>query len=174
MISVTHFRSRRSVLRAACAGRARRAGRPSRLRARHLARSTDDRRGWLLVTEWENVGSYRRALGNYEVKLHATPLLGEALDLPSAFERLPTSPPGGADDAARERSRVRRTATPGWFPTPSGVDVARWTALTVWAAAFGCDIAQDGIPYWRSDLLLWLVIGLARREHRQAQHLSRS
>ena len=63
-----------------------------------LGRSTDDADDWVLVTEWENVGSYRRALGNYEVKLHATPLLGEALDLPELVRV-----------AARGR---RRTATP--------------------------------------------------------------
>jgi hypothetical protein len=34
------------------------------------------------------VGSYRRALGNFDVKLRAAPLLGEALDLPSSFESL--------------------------------------------------------------------------------------
>jgi heme oxygenase (mycobilin-producing) len=42
----------------------------------------------VLVTEWENIGSYRRALGNYDVKLRATPLLGESADLPSSFESL--------------------------------------------------------------------------------------
>ena len=49
----------------------------------------------MLVTEWENVGSYRRALGNYDVKLRATPLLGEAIDLPSAFESLADVSAGG-------------------------------------------------------------------------------
>ena len=61
-----------------------------------LGRSTDDTAQWVLVTEWENVGSYRRALGSYDVKLHATPLLAEALDLPSAFEALVDIGPGGA------------------------------------------------------------------------------
>jgi hypothetical protein len=53
-----------------------------------LARSADDETHWVLVTEWANVGSYRRALGGYEVKLHATPVLAEAIDLPSSFEPL--------------------------------------------------------------------------------------
>ena len=35
---------------------------------------------------WENVGAYRRALSSYDVKLHAVPLLGRAIDEPSAFE----------------------------------------------------------------------------------------
>jgi quinol monooxygenase YgiN len=64
------------------------AGRPGYLRGT-VARSTDDPERWLLVTEWANVGSYRRAL-------RATPLLAEAVDLPSAFEPLADVPPGGA------------------------------------------------------------------------------
>ncbi len=60
-----------------------------------MGRSTDDDSAWLLLTEWENVGSYRRALGNYDVKLRATPLLGDALDLPSSFESLAELSAGG-------------------------------------------------------------------------------
>jgi antibiotic biosynthesis monooxygenase len=63
------------------------AARPGYLRGT-LGRSTDDPTAWLLLTEWENVGSYRRALGNYDVKLRATPLLGEAIDLATSFESL--------------------------------------------------------------------------------------
>ena len=48
---------------------------------------------------------------------------------------------------------------PAWL-TPRVLTYARWTALTGWALAFGYDIASDGVPYWRSDLLLWLAIGL--------------
>lgn len=55
-----------------------------------LGRSTDDDTHWVLVTEWENVGSYRRALGAWDVKLHANPLLAEAIDLPSSYEPLVT------------------------------------------------------------------------------------
>jgi quinol monooxygenase YgiN len=63
------------------------AARPGYLRG-SAGRSTDEPARWVLVTEWANVGSYRRALGAYEVKLHATALLAQALDLPSAFEEL--------------------------------------------------------------------------------------
>jgi hypothetical protein len=59
-------------------------------------RSTDEPTRWVLVTEWRNVGSYRRALGGFEVKLHATPLLAQAVDLPSAFESLLVAAPDGA------------------------------------------------------------------------------
>ena len=53
-----------------------------------VCRATDDAGSWLLLTEWESVGAYRRGLGGYQVKLLATPLLSQALDQPSAFEEL--------------------------------------------------------------------------------------
>ena len=88
MISVTHFRSDAAAFEErAGAALAVLAARPGFVRG-NVGRSTDDEHEWVLVSEWTNVGSYRRALGNYEVKLHATPLLGEALDLPSSFESL--------------------------------------------------------------------------------------
>lgn len=88
MISVTHFRAGDTGFseRAADALAALSA-RPGFVRGT-LGRSTDDDGDWVLLTEWQNVGSYRRALGNYDVKLRATPLLGEAVDLPSSFEAL--------------------------------------------------------------------------------------
>jgi hypothetical protein len=50
---------------------------------------------WCLVTEWESVGAYRRALGAYEVKVAANPLLAESLDEPSAYETLASAEPSG-------------------------------------------------------------------------------
>lgn len=95
MISVTHFRSAADDFRRrADEALAALSARPGYLRGT-LGRSTDDDSAWTLVTEWQNVGSYRRALGNYDVKLHATPLLGEAVDLPSTFEPLVDVSPGG-------------------------------------------------------------------------------
>ena len=73
----------------------------------NAARATDDPTRWVLVTEWLNVGSYRRALGGYEVKLYATPLFAQAIDEPSAFEPLLTAEAGVAPV---ERSSDR---TPG-------------------------------------------------------------
>ncbi len=64
-----------------------------------VGRSTDDVDAWVLVTEWENVGSYRRALGTWDVKLHATPLLASARDLPSGFESLVEIAAGGETTA---------------------------------------------------------------------------
>jgi hypothetical protein len=95
MIALTHFRDDSADF----AERAERAlaalaARPGYLRG-SLARSTDDAAAWLLLTEWENVGSYRRALSAYDVKLHATPVLATALDLPGGFETLLDVAPGG-------------------------------------------------------------------------------
>src|SRR5688572_28456587 len=41
---------------------------------------------WVLETRWRGVGSYRRALSSYEVKVAVVPLLANALDEPSAYE----------------------------------------------------------------------------------------
>lgn len=53
-----------------------------------VGRSVDDPGLWVLQTRWDDVGSYRRALSAYDVKLGAVPLLSRALDEPSAFELL--------------------------------------------------------------------------------------
>jgi hypothetical protein len=63
------------------------AARPGYLRGQ-LGRSVDEPDQWCLVTEWESIGAYRRALSAYEVKVNATPLLAESHDEPSAFEVL--------------------------------------------------------------------------------------
>ena len=69
------------------------AARPGYVRGQ-LARAYDDPSRWCLHTEWESVGAYRRALGAYDVKLRATPLLARALSEESAFEPLATAEPG--------------------------------------------------------------------------------
>lgn len=51
-----------------------------------LGRALDDPTLWVLQTRWQNVGSYRRALSSYEVKMTVAPLLQAALDEPSAYE----------------------------------------------------------------------------------------
>jgi quinol monooxygenase YgiN len=51
-----------------------------------IGRNVDDPTLWALVTTWENVGAYRRALSSYDVKLSAVALLGRAIEEPSAFE----------------------------------------------------------------------------------------
>lgn len=61
--------------------------RPGYVEAR-VGRNLDDPQLWTLVTRWADVGSYRRALSSYDVKVGAVPLLGRSLDEPSAYEEL--------------------------------------------------------------------------------------
>ena len=63
------------------------AARPGYVRGR-VGRAADDPTAWVLSTEWEGVGAYRRSLGAYDVKVDAAPLLARAVDAPSAFEVL--------------------------------------------------------------------------------------
>ena len=51
-----------------------------------IGRNLDDPTLWTLVTRWQHVGAYRRALSSYDVKVRAVPLLSAALDEPSAYE----------------------------------------------------------------------------------------
>jgi quinol monooxygenase YgiN len=51
-----------------------------------IGRNVDEPDLWVLVTRWRHVGSYRRALSSYDVKLRAVPVLSRALDEPSAYE----------------------------------------------------------------------------------------
>ena len=52
-----------------------------------FGQNLDDLTMWSLVTRWENVGSYRRALSNNNVKIKAIPTLALAIDEPGAYER---------------------------------------------------------------------------------------
>src|SRR3954465_11996483 len=71
------------------------AERPGYLSGR-LTRALDDPAYWTLVTEWESVGAYRRALGGFDVKVHAPPLLSESIAEPPAFETPAPPPPARA------------------------------------------------------------------------------
>jgi heme-degrading monooxygenase HmoA len=62
-----------------------------------LGRATDDPTAWVLVTEWTSVGSYRRGISAYDVKVTATPLLALAHDEPSGFEVLYDSATGASE-----------------------------------------------------------------------------
>ncbi|WP_426245370.1 antibiotic biosynthesis monooxygenase family protein [Nocardioides sp. LHG3406-4] len=66
-----------------------------------IGRNVDDPELWVLTTLWEHVGAYRRALSEYDVKLHAVPLLSRAVDEPSAFELVE---PGGDLNIQQTRS----------------------------------------------------------------------
>ncbi len=51
-----------------------------------VGRNVDDPALWVLTTRWANVGSYRRALSSYDVKLRAVMVLSRAIEEPSAYE----------------------------------------------------------------------------------------
>jgi hypothetical protein len=84
----TDFRARAAAALTALGAR------PGYLRGQ-LGRAYDEPTEWTLVTEWESVGAYRRALSAYDVKVHASPLLAESRDEASAFEILGEAQPGG-------------------------------------------------------------------------------
>ena len=51
-----------------------------------LGRNVDDPELWVMVTRWRDVGSYRRALSSYDVKMGAVQTLSRAIEEPSAYE----------------------------------------------------------------------------------------
>jgi hypothetical protein len=60
------------------------AARPG-FRGGELGRSADDPDLWALVTRWDGVGSYRRALSAGEVKIAGAPVWVHALDEPGVY-----------------------------------------------------------------------------------------
>ena len=52
-----------------------------------LVRNLDDPDLWAIITHWEQVGDYRRAFNGTEAKLALIPLLSQAIDEPSAYQR---------------------------------------------------------------------------------------
>jgi quinol monooxygenase YgiN len=61
------------------------ASKPGHLSSR-LGRALDDPAVWVLVSEWENVGSYRRAMSSYDVKMASGVLMDSVVPEPTAFE----------------------------------------------------------------------------------------
>jgi len=51
-----------------------------------LVRNMDDEDLWAIVTEWDAVGSYRRAMSGDATKMLLVPVLSLALDEPSAYQ----------------------------------------------------------------------------------------
>ncbi|MCV2489750.1 antibiotic biosynthesis monooxygenase [Geodermatophilus sp. YIM 151500] len=60
------------------------AGRPGYVDGR-LGRCADDPGLWALVTRWDGVGAYRRALSAADVKIAGAPVWVHAVDEPSAY-----------------------------------------------------------------------------------------
>jgi quinol monooxygenase YgiN len=61
------------------------ASRPGHVASR-LAQALDDPSTWVLVSEWVNVGSYRRALSSYDVKMASGVLMGAVVNEPTAYD----------------------------------------------------------------------------------------
>jgi hypothetical protein len=51
-----------------------------------VGRALDDGTQWVLSSEWETVGGYRRGLSAYEVKAALAPLMAYVDNAPSAFD----------------------------------------------------------------------------------------
>lgn len=52
-----------------------------------IGQNLDEPTIWVLMTKWENVGSYRRGLSAMRSKLEAIPVLARAIDEPGAYDR---------------------------------------------------------------------------------------
>ena len=68
-------------------------------RSGRIGRNVDDPGLWVLSTEWEGPGAYRRALSSYDVKVAAVPTLSRAIDEPSAYEPVEPGEPLNVRDA---------------------------------------------------------------------------
>ncbi|BEP15199.1 hypothetical protein acdb102_35100 [Acidothermaceae bacterium B102] len=78
-----------------------------------VGRAVEDPQAWVVHTEWDGVGAYRRALSAYDVKVYAAPLLGRALDEPSAYEVLFAEGDGATGEGVSARAADADSAVPG-------------------------------------------------------------
>jgi heme-degrading monooxygenase HmoA len=61
-----------------------------------IGRSTEDGDLWALLTRWDGVGSYRRALSAAEVKIAGAPVWVHAVDEPGVYVQAGDGPGGAA------------------------------------------------------------------------------
>ena len=61
-----------------------------------LGRSTEDGGLWALLTRWDGVGSYRRALSAAEVKIAGAPVWIHAVDEPGVYVDTDDGPQGAS------------------------------------------------------------------------------
>lgn len=59
-------------------------------RSARVGQAPDDPARWVLVSEWDGVGAWRRALSAFDVRVEAVPLLAMAEDEPGAYELVHT------------------------------------------------------------------------------------
>ena len=98
------------------------AARPGYVRGR-IGRAADDPTAWLLSTEWEGVGAYRRSLSSYDVKVDAAPLLSLGRDEPSAFEVLHADEGASAVTSSSRRAADAARANVGESSGPAVSDL---------------------------------------------------
>lgn len=98
------------------------AARPGFVRGR-IGRAADDPGVWVLTTEWDGVGSYRRSLSAFDVRVDAAPLLAEGRDEPSAFEVLRSIDGGAAGVSGSRRARDADVVGLGQASGPADSDV---------------------------------------------------
>ncbi len=72
----------------------------------HVGRGVDEPATWALVTEWDSVGSYRRGLSAYDVKLATAPLMALSIPEAGAYEVLETTE-GGSPPPTAPSQRAR-------------------------------------------------------------------
>ena len=65
-----------------------------------VGRALDDPSRWVLSTEWDSVGAYRRGLSAYDSKVALAPLMVFIVDEPSAYDVVLS---GQARSPARDR-----------------------------------------------------------------------
>ena len=82
----TFVRTAREVLRALTDSPGNRSG--------SLGRAFDDPALWAMVTDWEGAGFYRRALGDFAVRMAFIPLSALAIDEAGAYEIVESDPAG--------------------------------------------------------------------------------
>jgi len=66
--------------------------------------ATDESDLVVIVSRWESVGAYRKALSNFDVKAHSIPFLSTAVDESSAFEIVFESVDGTTSEHAPARA----------------------------------------------------------------------
>jgi heme oxygenase (mycobilin-producing) len=77
-----------------------------------VGRALDDPRRWVLHTEWDTVGAYRRALGSYDVKVNAVPLMYSQIDEATAYEALMVGGPDGVLESESDLAPGAASAAP--------------------------------------------------------------
>ncbi|SBW22263.1 antibiotic biosynthesis monooxygenase [Candidatus Protofrankia californiensis] len=84
-----------------------------------LGRAVDDPELWMITSEWDGVGAWRRALSAFDVRMELTPLMAYAVDEPGAFEVLLAHDAAGgpARRGGSDLAADAATAAPGGGPS---------------------------------------------------------